>query len=118
MQLKGRVAIVTGASRGLGKSMAIELAREGALVAVAARTTAPGQTKLPGTIHETVHELEKFGGQAFAVRCDVADEGSVTEMIEKVKHQYGRIDILINKYCKNCCRNRSFIPVVSFEIDG
>jgi len=96
MQLKGRVAIVTGASRGLGKSMAIELAREGALVAVAARTTAPGQTKLPGTIHETVHELEKFGGQAFAVRCDVADEGSVTEMIEKVKHQYGRIDILIN----------------------
>lgn len=96
-KLSGKVAVVTGASRGLGKCMAMELAREGAYVAVAARTTAPGQAKLPGTIHETVDEIERLGGVAFAVRCDVADEASVKRMVEEVQNRYGcSIDVLIN----------------------
>jgi len=96
VKLKGKIAVVTGASRGLGKAMAIELARAGASVAVAARTVEAGQSSLPGTIHETVKEIEKLGGKAIAVRCDITKEQDVVDLIEKVDAQYGHIDILIN----------------------
>ena len=95
-KLTDKVAIITGASRGLGKAMAIELAREGASVAVAARTVEAGQSPLPGTIHETVATIKKRGGEARAVQCDVTDENAVTAMARQVKKHYGRIDILIN----------------------
>ena len=81
--LEGKVAIVTGASRGLGKAMALELARAGASVAVAARTVEVGRSPLPGTIHETVDEIEKLGRNAMAVRCDVTREDDVEELIKK-----------------------------------
>ena len=96
MKLEGRAAIVTGASRGLGKAMAIELAREGASVAVAARTVEADKGPLPGTIHETVAEIEKLGGKAIAVRCDVSQEKDVVLMVDKVGREYGTVDILVN----------------------
>jgi citronellol/citronellal dehydrogenase len=96
MRLAGKVAIVTGASRGLGKAMALELARAGASVAVAARTVDPGQSSLPGTIHETVDEIERSGGRAIPVQCDVTREEGVADLIELVNRQFGQIDILIN----------------------
>jgi len=96
MKLEGKVAIITGASRGLGKAMAIELSREGAFVAVAARTVEHGQSKLPGTIHETVKEIEQFGGKAIAVRCDVTQENDIDKMVEQVQEQFGQVDIMIN----------------------
>jgi len=96
MKLEGKVAIVTGASRGLGKAMAIELAREGAIVAVAARTVETGQSNLPGTIHETVMKIEQLGGKAMAVRCDVSREEDVNNMVTDVTKQYGSVDIMIN----------------------
>jgi NAD(P)-dependent dehydrogenase (short-subunit alcohol dehydrogenase family) len=96
MMLKGKIAIVTGASRGLGKAMAFELAREGACVAVAARTVEKGQGPLPGTIHETVAEIENLGAKAIAVRCDVSSEEDVARMVERVRREYGQVDILIN----------------------
>lgn len=96
MKLEGRAAIVTGASRGLGKAMAIALAREGASVAVAARTVEADKGPLPGTIHETVAEIEKFGGKAIAVRCDVSQEKDVVLMVDKVGREYGTVDILVN----------------------
>ena len=95
-KLAGKVAIITGASRGLGKAMAVELAREGAGVAVAARTVEAGRGPLPGTIHETVETIEKLGGEALAVQCDVTDETDVTGMVRQVTEHFGRIDILIN----------------------
>jgi citronellol/citronellal dehydrogenase len=116
ISLEGKVAIVTGASRGLGKSMAVELARDGALVVVAARTTAPGQTKLPGTIHETVNEIEKLGGKAVAVRCDVADEGSVNQMIEEVQKRHGGIDILINNAGVTTTESFITMPVKKWDL--
>ena len=96
MKLEGKIAIVTGASRGLGKAMAIELAREGASVAVAARTVEAGKGPLPGTIHETVSEIEKLGGKATAVRCDVSKEKDVDLMVDQVVREYGAVDIMVN----------------------
>ena len=96
MKLVDKVAIVTGASRGLGKAMAIELAREGASVAVAARTVEAGKGPLPGTIHETVNEINKLGGKAIAVRCDVSKEKDVLLMVDQVEREYGAVDIMVN----------------------
>jgi len=76
--------------------MAIELAREGAAVAVAARTVESGQSRLPGTIHETVREIEQSDGEAIPIRCDVTEEEDVNEMVRQIIAHYGHIDILIN----------------------
>jgi len=95
-KLTGKVAIVTGGSRGLGKNMAIELARAGADVAVAARTVESGQSKLPGTIHETVEKIEQTGGKAISIRCDVTSEENINEMVKQVIDQFGHVDILVN----------------------
>jgi len=95
-KLTDKIAIITGASRGLGKAMAVELAKEGARVAVVARTVEAGKGSLPGTIHETIETIIKMGGEARAVQCDVTDENDVTAMVRQIKKHYGRIDILIN----------------------
>jgi len=94
--VQGKVAIVTGASRGIGKAVAIGFAKEGAKVVVAARTVEPRSERLPGTIHETVEAIEKLGGQALAVQCDVTDETSVNAMVEAAIDRFGRIDVLVN----------------------
>ena len=96
VKLSGKTAIVTGASRGLGKAMAMELARAGASVVAAARTVGPGQTTLPGTIFETVKKIEELGGKAIAVRCDISEEEDVANLVKEVNGRYGSIDILIN----------------------
>jgi citronellol/citronellal dehydrogenase len=96
MKLAGRVAIVTGASRGIGKAMALGFAREGASVVVAARTEVEKDKNLPGTIYQTAQEIQDMGGRAVPVRCDVTDEASVAGMAEKCLRAFGRIDILVN----------------------
>jgi NAD(P)-dependent dehydrogenase (short-subunit alcohol dehydrogenase family) len=94
MKLEGKVAIITGASRGLGKAFAIDFAKEGADVAVAARTTTEG--KIPGTIYQTADEIKAMGRRAIPVKCDVTREESVNELIEKTLEKFGKIDILVN----------------------
>ncbi len=95
-KLEGKVAIVTGASRGVGAYMALEFAKEGCHVVVAARTEDAAQSKLAGTIGATAAELEQLGVRAIAVRCDVTDEDSVTAMVQRAIAEFGRIDILVN----------------------
>jgi len=95
MRLEGKVAIVTGASRGIGKAIALALAREGADVVAAARTekeTGP----LPGTIHKTVDEIRALGRRALAVKTDVTKEEQVAEMVRRALEEFGHIDILVN----------------------
>jgi citronellol/citronellal dehydrogenase len=96
MELKGKVGIVTGASRGIGKAIAIGLAKNGMNVVVAARSESERDERLPGTIHETVRQIELEGGKALAVRCDVTNEESVAGLIERSLARFGQIDALVN----------------------
>jgi citronellol/citronellal dehydrogenase len=91
----GRVAIITGASRGIGKDVALRLAREGAKVVVAAKSDVEGP-KLTGTIHDTVREIEEAGGEAMAVRVDVREEAQIEAMIARTIERFGKLDILFN----------------------
>ena len=94
-KLDGKIAIVTGSSRGIGKAVAMCFAKEGAKVVVAARTEEEGG-RLPGTIHKTVDEIQAAGGEAIAVRIDVTDERSVEAMVRRTIEEFNRIDVLVN----------------------
>jgi citronellol/citronellal dehydrogenase len=92
-RLEGRVAFVAGASRGIGRSIAIALGDAGAAVVVAARTETAG--KLPGTIHDAATAIQQRGGEAFAAVCDVTDEASVATAVAAAAERFGGIDILV-----------------------
>ena len=95
MKLKDKVAIVTGASRGLGRAFALAFAREGAMVTVAARTVQRYRF-IAGTIYETADRIAAEGGKALPVPTDVADEGSVENMVRQTLDAFHRVDILVN----------------------
>jgi NAD(P)-dependent dehydrogenase (short-subunit alcohol dehydrogenase family) len=94
--LRGKVAIVTGASRGIGKGLALGLADAGAKVVCAARTVDRNPDGLPGNIFATVEEIRGRGGEAIAVRCDIGVESDIGALIEATLAEFGRIDVLMN----------------------
>ncbi len=96
VDLSGRVVIVTGASRGIGKGLAIGLAALGASVVCAARSEVEVPGGLPGTIHDTAREVEAAGGTALAMRCDIGDEHDIHDLVERVVTHFGRLDVLVN----------------------
>ena len=95
-RLAGKVAFITGASRGLGQYCAVEYGKEGAIVAVAARTESVTDPLLPGTIDETAKMVDEAGGEGFPVVCNVGDPASIEAAVAAVLAKYGRIDILMN----------------------
>ncbi|MBS2022849.1 MAG: SDR family NAD(P)-dependent oxidoreductase, partial [Deltaproteobacteria bacterium] len=95
MKLAGQVAIVTGGSRGVGRAVALALAKEGADIVIAAKTDTP-HARLPGTIHSVADEVRALGRKALAVQCNVREFESVENMRDQALKEFGRIDILIN----------------------
>jgi len=95
VSLEGQTYIITGASRGIGRCIALSLASEGVKVAIAAKSDQP-HPKLPGTIHSVAEEVEKAGGKALAVKLDVRDENQCEEAVEQVAKHFGGIDGVIH----------------------
>ncbi|WP_431854711.1 SDR family oxidoreductase [Azospirillum sp.] len=93
--LKGKTLFITGASRGIGKAIALRAARDGANVAIAAKTTEP-HPKLDGTIHTAAAEIEAAGGKALAIQCDIRDEAQVAAAIGQTVEAFGGLDVLVN----------------------
>ena len=95
-RLDGRAALVTGASRGLGRAIALALAAEGAAVVVAGRTEQVWDDRLPGTIGETVADIEAAGGRAVSIRADLTDRDDIVRLVEAARDALGPITILVN----------------------
>jgi len=95
-KLGGSVVVVTGASRGIGKGVALALAAEGATVYVTGRSVDPDVHELPGTVGETAAECDRRGGRGVAVAVDHGDDGQVAALFERVRKESGRLDILVN----------------------
>ena len=93
--LKGKTLFITGGSRGIGLAIALRAARDGANVAIAAKTDAPNP-KLPGTIHSAAAAIEAAGGSALPIQCDIRDEAQVAAAIGATAQKFGGIDICIN----------------------
>ena len=96
MSLDGKVAIVTGASRGIGEYIAIALAKHGAKVVVAARTEEVQDPRLPGTIQSVAQSITDAGGDAIALRTDMRDPESITACVDETVKHFGSLDIIVN----------------------
>ncbi|KAG9303641.1 hypothetical protein G9A89_018538 [Geosiphon pyriformis] len=95
MTLKDKVLFISGASRGIGLAIALRAARDGALITIAAKT-ATFNPKLPGTIYTAAEEIERAGGKALPLICDIRDEKAVQSAIQKTVDHFGGIDIVVN----------------------
>ena len=95
MSLAGKKIFITGGSRGIGLAIAIRAAKDGAMIAIAAKTSEPNP-KLPGTIHTAASEITAAGGKALAIQCDLRDENQISAAIDQAAKEFGGIDILIN----------------------
>ncbi|MEY3430820.1 MAG: hypothetical protein RJB30_752 [Actinomycetota bacterium] len=95
MSLAGKRIFITGGSRGIGLAIALRAARDGASIAIAAKTTEP-HPKLPGTIHTAAAEIEAAGGKALAIPCDIRDVAQIESAIAQTVEAFGGLDILIN----------------------
>lgn len=93
--LQGKTVFISGATRGIGKAIALKCASDGANIVVTGKTDTP-HPKLPGTIHETVEQIETAGGKALAIQMDVRDDAQIEEAVSKAISHFGGIDIVIN----------------------
>jgi citronellol/citronellal dehydrogenase len=93
--LSGKKIFITGGSRGIGLAIALRAARDGASIAIAAKTSEPNP-KLPGTIHSAAEDIRAAGGTALAIQCDLRDEEQIASAVSQAAEAFGGIDILIN----------------------
>src|SRR4051812_30641772 len=115
IDLTDRVAIVTGASRGIGRAIALGLAKAGCRVVVAAKSTESTE-KLPGSIHTVAAEVEALGGQALAVQVDLRDEAQIEAMAARTVERFGRIDVLVNNAGALWWRPLTETPAKRFDL--
>jgi len=112
---KGKTVFITGASRGIGKAIALRLAKDGANVAIAAKTTDP-HPKLPGTIFSAAEEIVKAGGKALPLAVDIRDENAVEQAIKKTVETFGGLDIVINNASAIWLKPTSETSVKRFDL--
>ncbi|MFC0679977.1 SDR family oxidoreductase [Lysobacter korlensis] len=115
MSLTGKTLFITGASRGIGRAIALRAARDGANVAIASKSSVPNP-KLAGTIHSVAAEVEEAGGQALALRCDIRDEDEVRAAVAATADAFGGIDILVNNASAIWLRGTLDTPMKRFDL--
>ena len=115
MSLQGKRIFITGGSRGIGLAIALRAARDGAAIAIAAKTTDPNP-KLPGTIFTAAKEIEAAGGVALPLQCDIRDEVQITEKVNKAAEQFGGLDILINNASAINLTKTEVTPAKRFDL--
>jgi citronellol/citronellal dehydrogenase len=115
MSLRDRTLFVTGASRGIGKAIALRAAADGARIVIAAKTTTP-HPKLPGTIYTAAQEIEAAGGEALPLAVDVRDEGQVDAAVAAAVARFGGIDILVNNASAISLTGTEQTPMKRFDL--
>ena len=113
--LAGKTLLITGGSRGIGKAIALRAARDGAHIAIAAKTDRKHPV-LPGTIHTTVEEIESAGGSGLAIRMDVRDEESIEQAVDATISRFGGLDILINNASAIMLQGTLELPVKRYDL--
>jgi citronellol/citronellal dehydrogenase len=113
--LKGKTLFISGASRGIGLAIALRAARDGANVAIAAKTTEP-HPKLKGTIYSAAEEIRAAGGKALPLTCDIRDEAQVVAAIEKTAAEFGGIDICVNNASAISLTNSQATDMKRFDL--
>ena len=115
MTLAGKRIFITGGSRGIGFAIALRAAKDGALIAIAAKTT-EAHPKLPGTIFTAAKDIEDAGGKALAIACDIRDENQIAAAVEQAAKAFGGIDILINNASAINLTNTENTPAKRFDL--
>ena len=113
--LAGKTLFITGASRGIGLAIALRAARDGANVAIAAKSAVPNP-KLPGTIHSAAQAVEQAGGSALALKCDIREEDQVRAAVAATVEAFGGIDILVNNASAIWLRGTLDTPIKRFDL--
>jgi citronellol/citronellal dehydrogenase len=115
MSLRGKTLFISGASRGIGLAIAVRAARDGANVAIAAKSAQPNP-KLPGTIHTAAAEIEAAGGKALPMQVDIRDENAVAEAVKKCAEHFGGVDILVNNASAISLTGTMETPMKRFDL--
>lgn len=113
--LKGKVIVMSGGSRGIGLAIALRAAKDGAKIAILAKTTEP-HPKLPGTIFTAAEEIRQAGGECLPLKCDIRFEKDVRSCVEQVVSEYGGIDIVINNASAISITNTSDTSMKKYDL--
>ncbi|GAA4652726.1 NAD(P)-dependent oxidoreductase [Kistimonas scapharcae] len=115
MSMKNKTIIITGASRGIGRELALRCARDGANIVIAAKSADP-HPSLPGTIHTVAEEVEAAGGQALPIQVDVRNESQVKGMVQEAADRFGGIDALVNNAGAISLTSLEHTPLKKFDL--
>jgi len=113
--LKGKTLFITGGSRGIGLAIAVRAARDGARIAIAAKTTEP-HPKLPGTIHSAAEEIRKAGGEALPIQCDIRFADQVEAAVAQTVGAFGGVDVCVNNASAISLTSTLDTPVKTFDL--
>lgn len=114
-KLNGKTIIITGASRGIGRAIALKCASDGAHIVIASKTSEP-HPKLKGTIHTVAQEVEDLGGKALPIQLDVRDDANIEQVVESTVKNFGGIDILINNAGAISLTNTESTPMKRYDL--